>query len=48
MSVLRGEHAWLESGIAAYGTEMGLLDESADTAETPTGMDDRELLAAAH
>ncbi|HYN81336.1 MAG TPA: acyl-CoA dehydrogenase family protein [Gemmatimonadaceae bacterium] len=24
MSVLKGEHAWLEQGIAAYGTEMGL------------------------
>jgi alkylation response protein AidB-like acyl-CoA dehydrogenase len=24
MSVLKGEHAWLEHGIAAYGTEMGM------------------------
>src|SRR4029079_19567130 len=30
MSVLKGEHAWLEHGIAAEGTEMGLPDTVSD------------------
>jgi hypothetical protein len=36
MSVLRGEHAWLEKGIAAENTEMGLrtADETADSVAT--------------
>jgi hypothetical protein len=32
MSVLKGEHAWLESGIAAYGTEMGVPSGSGSEA----------------
>ena len=43
MSVLKGEHAWLEQGIAAYGTEMG-LGSRADDSEDLTSFD-RELLA---
>ena len=31
MSVLKGEHAWLEKGIAAYGTEMGLQTSAEET-----------------
>jgi len=44
MSVLKGEHAWLEQGIAAYGTEMGLPQKpiTDDDSLRPT---EREVLA---
>jgi hypothetical protein len=43
MSVLKGEHAWLESGIAAYGTEMGL--PSANISEEAGSRAEPEILA---
>jgi hypothetical protein len=43
MSVLKGEHAWLEQGIAAYGTEMGLGSRAEDSEDLTSF--DRELLA---
>ena len=52
MSVLKGEHAWLEHGIAAYGTEMGIQEvETSDNAEVVdevSSLPEREALAAAH
>src|SRR6478672_6796322 len=42
MSVLKGEHAWLEHGIAAEGTEMGLPDTVSDPSLRAV---DREVLA---
>ena len=47
MSVLKGEHAWLEQGIAAYGTEMGMRDLPNPVPETPPKIPDREVLAGA-
>jgi alkylation response protein AidB-like acyl-CoA dehydrogenase len=52
MQVLKGDHAWLEHGIAAYGTEMGELPLGGE-AEIPTEepgaprLPEREALAAA-
>jgi len=45
MSVLKGEHAWLESGIAAYGTEMGLPEADVPD-KLATRPEDHEVLAA--
>jgi hypothetical protein len=53
MQVLKGDHAWLEHGIAAYGTEMGEPYPPAE-AEIPAEesgeprVPEREALAAAH
>jgi hypothetical protein len=44
MSVLKGEHAWLESGIAAYGTEMG-LPSSHDQTDAALSRAESEILA---
>ena len=48
MSVLRGEHAWLEHGIAAENTEMGdrRERENGGTAENGLEAESEELLAA--
>jgi hypothetical protein len=34
MSVLKGEHAWLEHGIAAYGTEMGIQSANVESEDS--------------
>ncbi|HEX2723737.1 MAG TPA: acyl-CoA dehydrogenase family protein [Gemmatimonadaceae bacterium] len=52
MSVLRGEHAWLERGVAAENSELGVqVDEDAsgvggERTESAPRLPDRELLAA--
>ena len=50
MSVLKGEHAWLEQGIASGDTEMGALEELsvATMEENGSAAQDREILAGAH
>jgi len=48
MQVLKGEHAWLEQGISAYGMEMGLDSMPQSTDETPSLMPERDVLAGAH
>ncbi len=54
MQVLKGEHAWLEHGIAAYGTEMGepALESGPSVIPigvgTPPPIPDAEVLAGAH
>jgi hypothetical protein len=45
MSVLKGEHAWLEHGIAAENSEMGIGYVSATDARSPIGSVEREALA---
>jgi hypothetical protein len=53
MQVLNGDYAWLERGIAAYGSEMGeppAVEENALPSEAPglPSLPDREALAGAH
>jgi alkylation response protein AidB-like acyl-CoA dehydrogenase len=52
MSVLKGEHAWLEQGITAENTEMGLREPLSDRPgprdERPSRMPDRDVLAGTH
>ncbi|MEO8194318.1 MAG: acyl-CoA dehydrogenase family protein [Gemmatimonadales bacterium] len=51
MSVLKGEHAWLEHGIAAENSEMGLPESGGDagsgdlTPDSPSRIPEREALA---
>ncbi len=47
MQVLKGEHAWLEQGIPAYGTEMGIggMQESGD--EALPAVSERDALVTA-
>src|SRR6478672_1455502 len=45
MSVLKGEHAWLEHGIAAENSEMGIGHVSATADHSPVGSVEREALA---
>ncbi len=45
MSVLKGEHAWLEHGIAAYGTDMGLPRPAASGSSATPVSADRGVLA---
>ena len=49
MAVLRGEHAWLEQGISAYGTEMGTrgaeMEGGAGKAVDVAPMPEHEVLA---
>ena len=47
MSVLRGEHAWLEHGIASGDTEMGISESESDTPLTNSELHE-EVLAATH
>jgi hypothetical protein len=47
MSVLRGDHAWLEQGIASGDTEMGMA-ESEPVQPTLSDGYSEEVLAAAH
>ncbi len=47
MSVLKGEHAWLEHGIAAYGTEMGLPSTGTSAADADSVPADHGVLAGA-
>jgi hypothetical protein len=47
MSVLKGEHAWLEQGIAAYGTEMGLPLSGNSAADADAPAADHGVLAGA-
>jgi alkylation response protein AidB-like acyl-CoA dehydrogenase len=47
MSVLRGEHAWLEQGIASGDTEMGASETESDTS-TKTSRLREEVLAGIH
>lgn len=46
MSVLKGEHAWLEHGITSYGTEMGLAMPGASESDAIPSAADRGVLAA--
>lgn len=52
MSVLKGEHAWLEHGTAAENSEMGLRDEPSPPASPASAeiasRSKREELAAIH
>ncbi|MEJ7760273.1 MAG: acyl-CoA dehydrogenase family protein [Gemmatimonadaceae bacterium] len=48
MQVLKGEHAWLEQGISAYGMEMGIDSMPQSMDETPSPMPERDVLAGAH
>ncbi len=52
MSVLKGEQAWLEKGIAAENSEMGIPHETASPSRSlsdePSAMPEREVLAGAH
>jgi len=52
MSVLKGEHAWLEQGITAENSEMGLREPSperpAPRDEIPSRIPDRDVLAGSH
>ncbi len=52
MSVLRGEHAWLEQGIAAENSEMGLREPVEHSAvpvgAEPSKLPDSEALAGVH
>ncbi|MBA3343014.1 MAG: acyl-CoA dehydrogenase family protein [Gemmatimonadaceae bacterium] len=47
MAVLKGEHAWLEQGISAYGTEMGTrgAEIDAERAADATSILESEVLA---
>ena len=45
MSVLKGEHAWLEHGIAAYGTEMGLDSPAKAVHDAPRATERADVLA---
>jgi alkylation response protein AidB-like acyl-CoA dehydrogenase len=45
MSVLKGEHAWLEHGITAYGTEMGLATPGASVPDATPSVAGRGVLA---
>jgi len=46
MQVLKGEHAWLEQGIPAYGTEMGIGGMQGPGDEPVPGTLERETLVA--
>ena len=47
MSVLKGEHAWLEHGIAAENSEMGIREPGKAGPDTPSRARGREALAGA-
>jgi alkylation response protein AidB-like acyl-CoA dehydrogenase len=45
MSVLKGEHAWLEQGIASYNTEFGLATSGSSDSDAISSVPDRGVLA---
>ena len=47
MSVLRGEHAWLEQGIASGDTEMGMEAASSNDPAVPAEFSE-EIFATTH
>lgn len=46
MSVLKGEHAWLEHGITSYDTEFGIEDSKAAEGDESLSAVDRAVLAS--